>query len=105
MASFDKVKAVNEPKHSEHGAPDFVFLSDNNNDLILGYAEAKDITISLDRTEKSEQMKRYAGYANLYLTDYLEFRFFKNGEKYETISLGHIKVSHSPYTKQLVRSR
>ena len=91
MASFDKVKAVNEPKHSEHGAPDFVFLSDNNNDLILGYAEAKDITISLDRTEKSEQMKRYAGYANLYLTDYLEFRFFKNGEKYETISLGHIK--------------
>ena len=36
-------------------------------------------------------MKRYAGYQNLFLTDYLEFRFFKNGEKYETISLGEFK--------------
>jgi predicted helicase len=91
MMSFDKVHAVNEPKHSDFGAPDFVFLSNNNNDLILGYAEAKDITVSLDRTEKTEQMQRYAGYANLFLTDYLEFRFFRNGEKYETITLGHIK--------------
>lgn len=91
MMSFDKVHAVNEPKHSDFGAPDFVFLSDNNNDLILGYAEAKDITVSLDKTEKTEQMQRYAGYANLFLTDYLEFRFFRNGEKYETITLGHIK--------------
>ena len=91
MSSFDDTVAVNDPKHSEHGAPDFVFLKKSNTKLIQGYAEAKDITISLDRTEKSEQMKRYAGYANLYLTDYLEFRFFKNGEKYETISLGYIK--------------
>jgi len=88
MMSFDKVHAVNEPKHSDHGAPDFVFLSDNNNDLILGYAEAKDIGVSLDKTEKTNQMDRYRGYANLILTDYLEFRFFKNGEKYQTISLG-----------------
>lgn len=91
MMSFDKVHAVNEPKHSEHGAPDFVFLSNNNNDLILGYAEAKDIGVSLDKTEKTEQMERYGGYANLFLTDYLEFRFFKNGEKTQTISLGHVK--------------
>src|SRR5688572_15566758 len=70
MMSFDKVHAVNEPKHSDHGAPDFVFLSDNNNDLILGYAEAKDIGVSLDKTEKTNQMDRYRGYANLILTDY-----------------------------------
>ena len=31
------------------------------------------------------------GYTNLFLTDYLEFRFYNNGEKYETISLGHVK--------------
>lgn len=91
MRSLDKVHAVNEPKHSEHGAPDFVFLSDNNKDLILGYAEAKDINVNLDKTEKSEQMSRYGGYANLFLTDYLEFRFFRNGDKYETISLGRVK--------------
>lgn len=91
MMGFDKVHAVNEPKHSDHGAPDFVFLSDNNNDLILGYAEAKDIGVSLDKTEKTNQMDRYRGYANLILTDYLEFRFFKNGEKYQTISLGSVQ--------------
>lgn len=91
MMRFEKVHAVNEPKHSEHGAPDFVFLSNDNKDLILGYAEAKDINVSLDKTEKTEQMSRYGGYANLFLTDYLEFRFFRNGEKYETISLGHVQ--------------
>lgn len=91
MMTFEKVHAVNEPKHSDHGAPDFVFLSNDNSDLILGYAEAKDIDVSLDKTEKTEQMQRYHGYANLFLTDYLEFRFFRNGDKYETISLGEIK--------------
>lgn len=91
MNSFDDLRAVNDPKRSEHGSPDMVFLKQSNTDVVLGYAEAKDVNISLDKTEKSEQMKRYAGYQNLFLTDYLEFRFFKNGEKYETISLGEFK--------------
>lgn len=91
MSSFEDTVAVNDPKHSEHGAPDFVFLKKSNNKIIKGYAEAKDITVSLDKTEKSEQLGRYGGYANLFLTDYLEFRFFKNGEKYQTISLGLVK--------------
>lgn len=91
ISKFDDTVAVNDPKHSEHGAPDFVFLKKSNNRIIKGYAEAKDITVNLDRTEQSEQMRRYHGYANLILTDYLEFRFFRNGEKYETISLGSVK--------------
>jgi len=91
MSSFDDTVAVNDPKHSEHGAPDFIFLKKSNTTIIKGYAEAKDITVSLDKTEKTNQMQRYGGYANLFLTDYLEFRFFKNGEKYQTISLGHVK--------------
>ena len=91
METFDDVVAVNDPKHSEHGAPDFVFLKQSNNSIIRGYAEAKDITVNLDKTEKTNQMERYAGYTNLVLTDYLEFRFYKNGEKYETVSLGCVK--------------
>ena len=75
METFDDVIAVNDPKHSEHGAPDFVFLKQSNNSIIRGYAEAKDITVNLDKTEKTNQMERYAGYTNLVLTDYLEFRF------------------------------
>ena len=91
MESFNDTIAVNDPKHSEHGAPDFVFLKKSNPKIIKGYAEAKNITVSLDKTEKSAQMERYAGYTNLFLTDYLEFRFFRNGEKYKSISLGHVK--------------
>lgn len=91
MSGFEDTVAVNDPKHSEHGAPDFIFLKKSNSKIVKGHAEAKDIGKDLDKEEKSEQMTRYAGYANLFLTDYLEFRFFRNGEKYETISLGQVK--------------
>lgn len=91
MSSFDDIIAVNDPRHSEHGAPDFVFIQKSNQKIFRGYAEAKDIGINLDKVEKSNQMERYSGYDNLFLTDYLEFRFFKNGEKFQTISLGSIK--------------
>jgi hypothetical protein len=85
MESFGGNTAVNDPKRSEHGAPDFVFKNSSNAAIALGYAEAKDIDINLDVAEGSEQMRRYAGYANLILTNYLEFRFYRNGAKYQTL--------------------
>lgn len=66
--------------------PDFAVLS---GDIPLVYIETKDIGVSLDKVEKSEQMSRYYGYANLVLTDYLEFRFYRNGLRYcEPIKIG-----------------
>lgn len=59
--------------------PDFVVLKDQ---IPILYIENKDITVDLDKIEKSSQMDRYFGYANLILTDQLEFRFYRNGEKY-----------------------
>ncbi len=59
--------------------PDFVVLK---NDVPILYIETKDIGVSLDKIEKSEQMSRYFGYANLALTDYVEFRFYRNGIAY-----------------------
>ncbi|MHB8968244.1 MAG: N-6 DNA methylase [Thermoleophilia bacterium] len=91
MTSFENVTAINDPKRSAHGNPDFVFLNKSNRDIILGYAEAKDIDISLDKTEKTDQMRRYGGYENLFLTNYIEFRFFQNGNKYQTIVIGKLK--------------
>jgi predicted helicase len=65
------------------------FLRDG---LIIGYAETKDVDVDLEKIETSEQMKRYLGYSNLILTNYLSFRFYKDGEKYgEEISLGRIE--------------
>ena len=88
FSNVDKVKSVNEPKQSEYGAPDFVFLGDKNKDLILGYAEMKDIDKNLDEIEKTNQMERYRGYKNIFLTNNLDFRFFRNGVKYFEIRIG-----------------
>lgn len=87
---FESIKpelnAVNDPARSEHGAPDFIFFRGS---IIVGYAETKDIDANLDKVEKGEQMKRYFGYSNLILTNYLEFRFYRNGERYgDPITIG-----------------
>src|SRR3989344_7243736 len=70
-----RINAVNEPTRSAYGAPDFIFFDRNNKDLIRGYAETKQINTDLNHVEKTEQLKRYLGYSNLILTNYLEFRF------------------------------
>ncbi|MDM8568922.1 N-6 DNA methylase [Thiotrichales bacterium HSG1] len=69
------INVINEPKRIACGSPDLVIL--DKQAVPLGYVEAKDIGISLDKTLKTEQLERYLGFSgNLILTDYLEFRWF-----------------------------
>jgi len=76
-----KVQRIDHDARAQQGnKPDFVVL---NYDVPILYIEAKDIGVLLDKVEKSEQMARYYGYANLVLTDYVEFRFYRNGVRYE----------------------
>ena len=84
-----EVTAVNEPKRVACGAPDYTVLrSIGGNLLTIGYIEAKDIGVSLDKIEKDEQLKRYLhALDNLILTDYLEFRWYVKGEKQMTARL------------------
>ncbi len=83
------LKLINDPKRSEYGAPDFVFLKDK---IVIAYAEAKDITVSLDEVEKSEQMDRYYGYSNIILTNGLDFRFYRNTARYaDPIIIGKLQ--------------
>jgi len=82
----DGVVATNEPRRIECGAPDFVVTRDS---IPIGYVEAKDIGKSLDEAEKSEQLKRYQdSLTNLVLTDYLEFRWYMDGERRLSARLG-----------------
>lgn len=75
------VQRIDHDARAKQGnKPDFVVL---NYDVPILYIEAKDIGVLLDKVEKSEQMARYYGYANLVLTDYVEFRFYRNGVRYE----------------------
>lgn len=91
MNSFEDITAINDPKRSDNGNPDFIFLKTSNTSIILGYAEAKDITVDILKTAKTEQLRRYAGYEKLFLTNYLDFHFYRNGEVYQEISIGKIK--------------
>src|SRR3989338_7148950 len=74
------VRRIDHDARAKQGnKPDFVVLK---SDVPILYIEAKDIGVSLDKVEKSEQMVRYFGYANLVLTNYVEFRFYRNGLPY-----------------------
>lgn len=81
---------------ADHGnKPDFVV---RKNDIPILYIEAKDIGISLDKVEKSEQMSRYFGYSNLVLTDYVEFRFYRNGLPYgEPIKIANFDKNNKDF--------
>ena len=78
--------ATNEPKRIDCGAPDFIIT---RGQIPLGYIEAKDVGTGLDAEEKKGQMKRYlASLGNLLLTDYLEFRWYVQGEYRQTVRIG-----------------
>lgn len=84
------LNAVNDPARTEIGMPDFVVLRQPG-DVPIGIVEAKNIGNQLSRTEKTDQVKRYQAHGNLILTDYLEFRWYVNGEKVETVRIAREK--------------
>jgi len=82
------VDATNEPTHVACGAPDFIVT---RNGVPLGYIECKDVGKSLDEAERSEQLKRYReSLNNLILTDYLEFRWYVEGQRRDVARLANV---------------
>ena len=73
------------PKPTEGGNPDFRLW--NGTDRIVGYVEAKRPTEErLDDVENSEQLRRYRStFPNLLLTNFLEFRLYRNGVREQTV--------------------
>lgn len=70
--------------------PDYIILK---NKVPLLYIEVKKVGEDLNKIENSNQADRYFGYTNLIISDYVEFRFFRNGQRYDdTISLGDVHV-------------
>jgi len=80
------VVATNEPQRIECGAPDFIVTRKG---APLGYIEAKDVGIDLERAGDTNQLQRYrSSLRNLILTDYLEFRLYRNGELIQSARAG-----------------
>jgi hypothetical protein len=83
-----KVHVTTIPLKTEAGNPDFRVWDGKQH--ITGYIEAKGPSIEdLDRIEDTEQLKRYRHtFPNLILTNFLEFRLYRNGEMTDKVLIG-----------------
>jgi len=81
------------PKKTEAGNPDFRIWDlptgqAGGRQKIVGYIEAKDLGKNLDDIEDSEQLKRYLStFPNVILTNYTEFRLYRDGEMIDKVSI------------------
>lgn len=77
-----KTAVTTLPKKTEAGNPDFRVWDGQSK--ITGYIEAKNPSVKfLDEIEITEQIKRYLeAYPNVILTNFFEFRFYRNGVLY-----------------------
>ncbi|CEG24555.1 type ISP restriction/modification enzyme [Peribacillus simplex] len=83
--------ATNEPTREKCGAPDYII---QKGAIPIGYIETKDIDKSLDQVEKTDQFIRYVeGLENFILTNYMEFRWYVNGEHRSTAVLGNVRAN------------
>ncbi len=94
--SIDKknIQITTLPKKTEAGNPDFRVWDGKQH--IVGYIEAKDPSAKhLDQIETSEQLKRYLNiFPNLILTNFYEFRLYRNGTLIEQVIIGRPFVAN-----------
>ena len=91
------IRATNEPKRQECGAPDYILT---RKDIPVGYIEAKDIGSKdlegAKKTGNKEQFDRYkASLGNLIFTDYLNFLLYRDGEFVTKIAIGETSPNSS----------
>jgi type I restriction-modification system DNA methylase subunit len=94
------IKVTTLPKKTEAGNPDFRLWDGKQH--IIGYIEAKAPTkTNLDDIEDTDQLKRYLHtFPNLILTNFLEFRFYRNGTLIDSVQIARpliiFKVKQTP---------
>ncbi len=85
------VYAVNEPKRIACGSPDLALMHE---DIAIGYLEAKDIDININRLNDANknQFERYTNdLDNLIYTNCLDWNFYRNGEQEHGVSIAEIQ--------------
>jgi len=81
-----KVYVTSLPKKTEAGNPDFRVWDGKHS--IVGDIEAKQPNTNLDDAEDSKQLERYIGtFPNLILTNFYEFRLYRNGQRIASVLL------------------
>ncbi|MEW6196375.1 MAG: N-6 DNA methylase [Bacteroidota bacterium] len=80
-----KIHVTILPKQTEAGNPDFKVTDGQHR--IIGYIEAKNIGIDLDKIEDSEQLQRYIKtFPNVILTNFTDFRLYRDGKIIDKVS-------------------
>ena len=89
-----KIHITTLPKKTEAGNPDFRIWDGKQH--IVGYLEAKAPTVdNLDCIEDSTQLKRYRHtFPNLILTNFFEFRLYRNGTLIDKVLIGRPFIIH-----------
>jgi predicted helicase len=91
------ILVTNEPSRVACGAPDYILTKKN---IPVGYIEAKDIGADLDNKLYKEQFDRYnAALHNLIITNYLDFRLYRDGVFVTSISIASVingKIAGDP---------
>lgn len=82
------------PKKTDAGNPDFRVWDGKQH--IVGYIEAKQLTEeNLPQIEHSEQLERYLNtFPNLILTNFLEFRLYRDGNLIDKVQIARPYVIH-----------
>lgn len=88
----EELSVTTLPKKTDAGNPDFRVWGKKGR--IIGYIEAKDPKIDpLWQLDASEQIKRYKStFPNVILTNFFEFRLYRNSELIKHIKLGEPKI-------------
>jgi len=83
-----KAEVTIQPRKTRAGNPDFRVWYGRDN--IVGYVEAKPFSKeNLDTIEEDEQLRRYrSAFANVILTNFFEFRLYRNGELIDKVQIG-----------------
>ncbi len=83
-----KIHVTTLPKKTEAGNPDFRIW--DGRQKIVGYIEAKKTAEdNLDSIEETGQLKRYLGtFPNLILTNFFEFRLYRDGQLIDKVRIG-----------------
>lgn len=82
------LSVTNEPMSIDYGIPNYVISEEG---LPIVYIKTTDIGTDLDELDGTEDVRRFkASLSNLITTNYLYFRWYKDGNIITTFSIGQI---------------
>ena len=82
------LSVTNEPMSNEYGIPNYIISEDG---LPIAYIKTTEIGTDLNELDDTEDVRRFkASLSNLITTNYLYFRWYKDGNIITTFSIGQI---------------